>query len=431
MGQEPLKCLASLLAILAPLAIAGVAPAHAGSVTLQALMEDVPESQIIEAMLPDFEKATGIHVRFQRVIYPEMHDRLVAQLSGKSSFYGLLEVDFLWAGEFTEAGWLVDLKPYVDKTGFDLKTMMPSMLDLVGYHKGVLYMIPMYNYSMGVIYRRDLLENPALQAEYRAKIGRALVFPDTLADYVEVSKFMNADAGVAGAAMQGQSGDPNSLEVSNYLFSAGGAYLAAKGKVALDSPEGERALEFYVDNMAHAAQKGAFSATLDDTFYLMCQGKAWSMVTYWWMLAQVDDRTKCPKVAGKVALHVMPGGHGESGGWGWAIPRNQSPELQEAAWRFIDWVQSVKISTARAMQGHAPVDSTVFADSAVLAKYPYYREAQGVVSSGKAFPVFAYSAQYEVLLGRQLSLAASGELTPAAALKGAAGDLEVLLQKSH
>jgi multiple sugar transport system substrate-binding protein len=416
---------------LAALMTIGSPPAKADQITLHALMEDVPESQIIEAMLPDFEKETGIKVQFQRLVYSEMHDKLVTQLTAQSSLYNVLEVDFLWAGEFPEAGWLADLKPFVDKSGFDLKPMIPSMMDLVGNHKGTLYMIPMYNYSMGIIYRTDLLGDPKLQAAYKAKTGHDLTLPATLADYVEVSKFMKANADVAGSAMQGQRGDPNSMEFSNYLFSSGGSYLDKDGKVALNSPEGQKALELYVDNINNGAQKGALSATLDDTFRLMCDGKAWSMVTYWWMLPQVDDKTKCPNVSGKVALGVMPGGHGESGGWGWAIPKNQSPELQDAAWKFIAWVQGEKISIARAMQGHAPVRSDVYEDAGVLGKYPYYKQAQDVVSSGEPFPVFAYSAQYEDVLGRQLSLAASGEAKPADALKAAADGLDDLLKKSQ
>ena len=417
------------VALLVALLLAGSAQAGTNQIVLHALMEDVPETQIIETMLPEFEKATGIQVQFQRLVYTDMHDKLVAQLTGGHSFYNVIEVDFLWAGEFPEAGWLADLTPFVKASGFDLEPMMHSMMDLVGEHKGVLRMIPMYNYSMGLIYRTDLLADPKLQTEYKAKTGKALTFPATLEEYVGISQFMDANAGIAGAAMQGQAGDPNSLEFSNYLFSAGGSYLDGDGNVTLDSPEGLKALELYVANITSGAQKGARSATLDDTFRLMCDGKAWSMVTYWWMLAQIDDGAKCPNVAGKLALAVMPGGHGESGGWGWAIPKNESPEEQDAAWKFIEWVQGPKISIARAMQGHAPVRSDVYEDPGVLARYPYYRQAQAIVSSGEAFPVFAYTAQYEYLLGRELSLAASGDLKPDEALNAAAEALDDLMKK--
>ena len=224
-------------AALAALLTGGAPAAKADPITLNALMEDVPESQIIEAMLPDFEKETGIKVKFQRLVYSEMHDKLVTQLTGQSSLYNVLEVDFLWAGEFPEAGWLADLKPFADKSGFDLKPIIPSMMDLVGYHKGSLMMIPMYNYSMGLIYRTDLLADPKLQAAYKTQTGKDLALPASLAEYVELSKFMSAQGGVAGAAMQGQRGDPNSMEFSNYLFSAGGSYLDKDGNVTLNSPE--------------------------------------------------------------------------------------------------------------------------------------------------------------------------------------------------
>jgi ABC-type glycerol-3-phosphate transport system substrate-binding protein len=420
-----LLCGASLAALLSGHA------AQAEDITLHALMEDVPETHIIEALLPEFTKATGIKVEFQNLVYSDMHDKLVTQLTAGSSAYNVLEVDFLWAGEFPEAGWLAELQPFVDKTNFDLKPFIPSLMDLVGTHKGKLYTIPMYNYSMGLVYRTDLLNDAKLKDAYKAETGKDLALPTSLADYVEISKFMSKNAGVAGAAMQSQRGDPNSMEFSNYLFANGGHYLSPDGQVALDSPEAVKALELYVDNIQHGGQKGALSAALSDTFSVMCAGKAWSMVTYWWMLPQVDDPKACPNAAGKVALSTMPGGHGESGAWGWGIPKNQSAELQDAAWKFISWVQSKEVSQARAMQGHAPTRSDTFADPAVLAKYPYYKQALDVVASGEAFPIFTYSAQYEDVLGRQLSLAGTGDVKPADAIKAAAAGLDELMKKAQ
>jgi len=405
------------------------APAAAQGVTLRALMEDVPETQIIEGLLPEFEKETGIKVEFEKIGYGDMHDKLVAQLIAPESYYNLLEVDFLWAGEFPKAGWLADLKPFVEKSGFDMKPFIPAMVELLGNTAEAMPILPMYSYSMGLIYRKDLLADPKLQEAYKAATGKELALPETLADYVALSKFMKASAGVNGAAMQGQRGDPNAMEFSNYLYSAGGDYLAADGSVALDGPAGKTALDLYVDNIQNGAQQGALSATLDDTLRLMCSGDAFSMVTYWWMLPQLDNAEKCPKVAGKVGLAIMPGGHGESGGWGWGIPANTTPEVQEAAWKFIAWVQSKDVSIARAMQGHAPVRYDVFAEQKVLDKYPFYRAGLGIVSTGKSFPIFAYSAQYEDVLGAQLSLAGGGQATSAEALKAAADGLADLLKK--
>lgn len=403
--------------------------ALAEGITLRALMEDVPETKIIEDMLPDFEAKTGIKVEFEKVGYGDMHDKLVAQLVSGESYYNLLSVDFLWAGEFPAGGWLEDLNPYVAKSGFDMAPVIPSMLDLLGRTDTALPIMPMYNYSMGMIYRTDLIADPALAAKYEAATGKKLAAPTTLDDYVAIAKFFKSDGGVNGAAMQGQKGDPNSMEFSNYLFSAGGDYLDANRKVVLDSDQGRQALTLYNDMIKNAAQTGALSATLDDTLRLMCAGESFSMVTYWWMLPQLDNAEKCPKVAGKVAISVMPGGHGESGGWGWGIPKNIPGDQKDAAWQFIEWVQSKDVSVKRALQGHAPVRSDVFSDPAVLAKYPFYAQAGEIVASGKSFPVFTYSPQYEDVLGTQISLSASGDTPVDAAIKASAKGLEDLLAK--
>ena len=402
--------------------------ASAEGITLHALMEDVPETTIIEKMLPEFTKETGIKVEFEKVGYGDMHDKLVAQLVSGESYYNLLSVDFLWAGEFPAAGWLTDLKPYVEKSGFDLKPFIPSTLDLLGATDKAMPILPMYNYSMGVIYRTDLLKDEKLAKAYEEKTGKKLELPATLADYVELAKFMKANAGVAGAAMQGQKGDPNAMEFSNYLFAAGGEYLDGD-KVVLDSEAGVKALDLYVDAIQNAAQTGALSATLDDTMRLMCSGNAFSMVTYWWMLPQLDNKDACPAVAGKLSLGVMPGGHGESGGWGWGIPANVPDDAKDAAWTFITWVQGKKIAVKRALEGHAPVRSDVFEDKAVLEKYPFYANGMDIVASGKSFPIFTYSAQYEDVLGTQVSLAASGDATTKDAIKAASKGLTDLLSK--
>jgi len=423
----------SLLALMAPLAMglslgAGAGAASAKGLTLHVLMEDVPETSIIEALLPEFEAATGNKVEFEKVAYDDMHDKLVAQLIAPKSFYSLLEVDFLWAGEFPRAGWLTDLKPLATASNFDLSQFLPASVKLLGGSAQSLPILPMYDYSMGLITRTDLLKDPRLQKAYKKAYGVDLAPPATLADYVRIAKFMKKNAGVAGAAMQGQRGDPNSMEFSNYLFSEGGAYLDGK-KVVLDSPAAKKALALYVDNIKNGAQLGALSANLDDTMRLMCSGKAFSMVTYWWMLPQLDNAKKCPAVAGKLSLSPMPGGHGESGGWGWGIPTNVSAETRAAAWQFIQWVQGPKVALKRALEGHAPVRRDIFSNPKVLAKYPYYADALKIVAGGGSFPIFTYTASYEDVLGTQVSQAASGQTSVDAAISAAASGLQKLMRK--
>ncbi|AUH00658.1 extracellular solute-binding protein [Pectobacteriaceae bacterium C52] len=417
-------------ALLSGLILSGLcSTAQAKEIVLRALMEDVPETTIIEKMLPEFENKYHIKVEFEKIGYGDMHDKLVPQLISPQSYYNLLEVDFLWAGEFSRANWLTDLTPRVKKSGFDISAFIPSTVKLLNTDPKKIELIPMYNYSMGMIYRTDMLKDKHLQAKYQATFNKPLELPKTLDDYVTLVKFIKQQTGNPGAAMQGQRGDPNSMEFSNYLFSAGGDYLNADNKVVLDNAAGKKAMGLYVDAIKNGAQTGALSATLDDTIRLMCSGKAFSMVSYWWMLPTLDNPKTCPAVAGKLALSTMPGGHGESGGWGWGIPKNTTDKEKAAAWTFIQWVQSKDISTARALEGHAPVRADVYKDASVLAKYPYYADAEKVVASGKSFPIFTYSAKYEDVLGTALSQVAGGSSTIDDALTQSADQLKKLMKK--
>lgn len=392
----------------------------AQDITLHALMVDVPETRIIEELLPEVTAQTGIAVEFGKVGCGDMHDKLVAQLVGGQSFYNLLSVDFLWAGEFPAGGWLTDLNPYAAVSGFYMSGFIPAMRDLVGETDEAMPILPMYNSSMGLIHRTDLM------AKWQDAMGKPLALPETVEEYVALSKFMAENA---GAAMQGQKGDPNSLEYANNLFGSGGSFLNDAGEVVLDSVEAVKALTLYVDNINNGAQTGALSANLDDTLRLMCSGDAFSMVTYWWMLPQIDNAEAGPAVAGKVALGVMSGRAGESGGWGWGIPTNVPDDQKQAAWEFIAWVQSPEIATRRAMEGHAPVQSDVFSNPEVTAKFPYYADGQQVVEAGKSFPIFTCSVQYEDVLGTQISRAASGDVTPQEAATKAAEGLTELMAK--
>jgi len=398
---------------------------QAQQIVLRVLMEDIPETWIIEELLPLFEKETGIRVEFEKMTYIGMHDKLVAQLLAPVNAYDLMEVDFIWAGEFPAAGWLEPLEPYVQRSGFDLSPYLPSMLDLVGYYQGKLYMIPMYSYTMALIYRTDLLNRPDLQEKYKALYGRPLTVPETLEEYVNICKFMTEHASIPGAAMQGMRGDPNFLEFANYLFAVGGDFVDENWNVILDSPEGRKALELYVENITKAAPVGALNFNLDDTYRVMCQGGAWSFISYWWMLPNLQD---CPNVAGKLAIAPVPGGSGVNGGWGWAIPWN-SPHKEEA-WKFISWVESKEIVRLRALRGHAPTRIDILEDPEVLAKYPFYKDVLPIIAKAKKVPIFAYTAETEDVVGREISLACTGAKTIEQAIADAAKGLEALLKKA-
>ena len=147
------------LAYVLTLSTALAGPAVADTVTI--LMEGVPDTGLVQSLVPEFERATGHDVDIEVVNYAEMHTKLVPQMVASEGSYDAIIVDFYWVGEFSKAGWLQPLDERISADRFDLSPYVPALLDLVGRVEGTTYMLPFYNYAMGLTYRRDLLEDEA------------------------------------------------------------------------------------------------------------------------------------------------------------------------------------------------------------------------------------------------------------------------------
>lgn len=413
----------------------GAAEKPFDGVTINILMEAVPDTDYIKELLPEFTEKTGITVNIEDVNYALMHEKLVPQLTAGegSGSYDVLVVDNYWVGEFVGAGWLypLDEKLATSET-INLDDYLPSMVEMVGKVNDTAYMIPFYNYSMALIYRTDLMEDPALQAEYKEEFGKDLVMPTSIPEYVELSKFMTRDTNgdgqidIYGNAMQGLRPDPTVMEFLNYLYAMGGSIYNEDGSVAINNEIGVETLTLYADAMKNAAPPGSPAYGFDETYAMMAQGQAFSYITYNWMIVQLNDPEKS-SVVDKIKVVRVPGGAGLLGGWGWAIPKSSANP--DAAWEFIQWVESFPIAKQRALMGGSPTRSDVFKDPEVLAKYTYYDEVEKIVAEAVMFPILSRAPQVVEVLGIAISETTAGNITPEAALNTAAAQLAELTDK--
>ncbi|MCD9020956.1 extracellular solute-binding protein [Cohnella silvisoli] len=403
----------------------GSASSGSGKKQLNILMESVPDTDIVKKEIAKFTKETGIAVNIEAVNYSAMHEKLVPQLVNSSSSYDLIVVDNYWVGEFTSAGWLEPLDTFIQRDKFDTSVYLKSMFDMVGQVDGTTYMLPFYNYAMSLIYRKDVFEDADLKSKYQAEFGREMKIPDTLEEYVNISKFITKQKGdkMYGSVMMGLRPDPISVEWLNYLYSSGGDIYGKDGKPVINNESGIKALDLYIDNMNNAAPKGSAGFGFDEAFNVFAQGNAASFITYNWMLAKLNNESES-KVAGKVDIASVPGGTSLNGGWGWAIPKNA--EDKEASWKFLKWIESFDIAKDRALQGGSPTRKDVFADDDVLGQYQYYVKVQKVIDESRMIPIISEAPQLIEILGRELSEAVSGGKTSKDALDTVAKEVQDL-----
>ncbi len=399
--------------------------------TIRLLMETVPDTKYIQELLPEFEKQTGIKVEMEVISYNDMHAKLIPQLlSAKGSYDGIV-VDFYWVGEFIKAGWLMPLDDLVQRDKFNTSVYVPKLTDLVGKVDGVQYMLPFYNYSMAVIYRKDLLEDPKEQAAFKAKYGIDLKVPTDWDEYWKQVEFFTRDTDndgkkdLYGTVIQGQRGDCVSMQWANFLYGMGGRFQDKDWNPTINSDAGIKAMEAYREAVVKFSPPGSESFCFDEAANVMAQGKAYSLQTFNIMFAGFDD-PESSKVVGKVGITSNPGG-GLNGGWGWAIPN--SSQNKEAVWKFYQWVESYEIAKKRALLGGAPTQTRIFTDPDVIAKRPYYPILGEILAGSQDFPVFTYTTELVEKMGLEFNLAATGEKEPKAALDAANAAYRKLLIK--
>ncbi len=399
--------------------------------TVHILMETVPDTDYIKTLVPEFTAATGIEVEIEAISYIDMHSKLVPQLASPSGGYEAIVVDFYWVAEFTKAGWLMPLDDLIKQDSVDTSVYVPTLMSLVGKVNDVTYMLPFYNYSMGIIYRTDLLADPKEQADFKAKYGIDLKEPTAWDEYKKQVEFFSRDTDgdgnrdFFGTINQGQRGDCICMQWSNYLYANGGQYHDANWKATFNGPAGIKAVEDFRDDIAKHGPTGAESFCFDEANSVFGQGKAYSFVTFNILLAGFDDPANST-VVGKASITSNPGG-GLNGGWGWAIPN--SSQNKDAAWKFIKWVESKEIVKKRTLAGGAATQGWVFDDPDVVAARPYMGKLKTLVATAQEFPVFTYTVDMVEVLGRELNLAVSGQKDPKEALDLAAEEFNKLAKK--
>lgn len=389
---------------------------------LNITMEAVPETDFIETLIPQFEEETGMTVNINVVNFNVMYETLVTQLSGPAGrgTDDLIQVTNAWSDQFPRADWMLPLDDYMDSSGFDSAPYVDAIWDGLNTVSGGTYFVPFYHWSLGWMYRTDLLSDGDLAAAYEAEYGRELQVPESVEELLDFQAFMTREIGgdqMYGTVLQGSS-PQNIPEFLPYFFSHG-AELFEDGEVVVDNARGVEAIQLYVDAFGNAPE-GAQGMQFDQTQAVMAQGNAASMVGYLWMKGVIEGADGSV-VSGKLGMTNMPGGTGFLGAWGWGIPKS-SPN-PDAAWAFINWVESYDIARERAALGGEPTRLDIYEDEELLAENPDWPTHLEILQNARTWPVGLRTEEGQDIIGTTLLRAVVGEITAERAAELIAEDL--------
>jgi multiple sugar transport system substrate-binding protein len=395
---------------------------------------------------PKWEELTGIKVKVVEVPIAEMFTKIMQEYRAGTGAYDALNVIPAWMPDLANAGALEVLDPYVEKYGFkgELQTIAATYRDNQMTVDGKIYGFPDDGDVFLMYYRKDIFADPKLQAEFKAKAGRDMTVPKTWAEFDEVGQFLTDKLApnTYGAAFFRQ--PPYGMYMFQERFrNEGGKFFDADTmKATINSEVGIKTLEGmrnenkfmppgveqfgFVENLA-AFLSGQTAMTI-----------SWPPYGRWAAGYGTDEEVLSwvPKstIAGKVGYALPPGGHPQLAA-GFALSVASTSKQKEAAYLFIQWLNSEDTSLQRVQLPYAlrdPFRDSHFTSPEYLAKWPDAKDYLAALGEGAKTGLLDLSLlqtdKYEEVLRQAISKLWSGE-DAKSILDAAAADWDAITDK--
>lgn len=434
---------------------------------LHGITERTPSSNYAkEELAAAFEKATGIKVDFETTSWDQMFDKSIKDMEAKTGIYDLvyIEQDIIYS--YLSRSFLVDLtktladNPKLAAPDFDTK----SFTSFINYFKDPsnehLYGVPMEAFIKPYLYRKDLFDDPKVQAAFKAKYTYDLAPATTHQQYRDIAEFFTQwgrdnDEELWGTTVQASSGHPASVyEVLESVWPTFGVYNwgidASKNYAAsvanggtMNSDKAKAGLQWWLDNLKYAPPEST-SSTWDEVAATFAAGRAAQGLVYGENTAWIATDDSRSKVVGKVGVALPPLAEGvkaeaEAGkgyvgyfdGGAYGIP--VTSKNKEAALLFLQFIGQASVQPDWAVKSARITLTSTYDDPAVreqdkkLNGYYTLMKQTGNLFAGA--PPYPFHAQVREAISPFFYEAITGQITAGDALDKAAAAAEAELGK--
>ena len=326
MRKKLLCCLCLLALMFSGLAAAGE--------TIRVLGLNTPLVEGMKALVPEFEKETGIKVIIEQFAEDQLTQKLAVELaSGNTDLDVFVSRPLNEARMFKKNGYAIDLTPYFkDDADYDFDDFTVGAIEstrIDGYQTG----IPMMNEVQLVFYRKDIFEE------------RGLTPPDTFDELVEIAKELtDRDNGFYAILMRGQRSPPIT-QLSSFLYGFGGDWFDRKTMTAtFDTPEALKAIDLYGTLLREYGPPGAPNMSWPQMQAIYQQGKGAMYIDASSHLPMLLDPTRSDiaKVTGVALFPAGPAGRKVFDITAWMLGIHSKSQKKDAAWKFIRFCSNKK-----------------------------------------------------------------------------------------
>jgi len=388
-----------------------------GEKKLVLMMQQSPQGDALKAIVPDFEKATGVKVEVQSYPYDAQMNNYRMEYNSKSGQWDVLLLSGAWMQEGIKA------KYHVPLNQFDMSQLKKDDIPhfgVIGSADGIPYGVPWFGEFKALFLRSDLLNDPKEKAAFKAKYGYDLDIPKTEEQYWDQLKFFHRpDKGLSGTIFYGKRHVWIQIPFQTMLRARGLSYINCDTFEPYGSTPG--VIQGMKDYKA-AFQYAAPSSLNDDWFTgnaLWQSGAAYSISTWSTVLLYSND-PQVSKIAGKVIMTGYPT----------KLPKVEGLMVQDLlsvsstsknkdlAWKFITWAvskESMVNAVLKAPLGHVPMNYAAMVDPEANKKLPLAKMADMLKGYSRVLPSeppLAEGTHIDLeVLTKDLSLYINGDLT--------------------
>lgn len=298
-----------------------------------------PEWDLMQKLLPNFIKETGINVEIKFFAEAERRSKERLDAATGAGVYQIYYMDETNVSEFASAGWVLPILKYYPQN-FDFKDFIPAWVNIASY-EGVAYFAPVIGMGDFLMYRKDILKEKGISV------------PKTLDQYMSAVKRLNDPPKIYGNVTRGAR-TTNWWRWGTFFFALGGKYLDGN-KPVFNSPEAVEATKLYMD-MVKNAPPGTATFDWGECGEAFRSGKAVFFIDadafYDW-----NEDPKKSNIAGKVGYAAPPAGPagafsaGAVHGLGISASGCKTEATRRDAARFIAWATSKENEMNRLKNG--------------------------------------------------------------------------------
>ncbi|MEP2942492.1 MAG: sugar ABC transporter substrate-binding protein [Hyphomicrobiales bacterium] len=303
--------------------------ANAGEITIAT----VNNGHMIEMqkLTPEFEKANpDIKVNWVTLDEGTLRSRVTTDITTKGGQFDVMTIGMYEAPIWGKNNWLVPLE---FDASYDVDDILPSIRAGLSYDSK-LFAAPCYGESSMIMYRKDLVDAAGLTItdnptwDHMEKVAAALHKPDD---------------GVFGICLRGKPGwGDNMAFITTLANSFGAQWFNEDWTPALDSPEWNAAVNFYVNLLTKYGPPGSEGNSFNEILALINEGKCGIWIDATIAASFVTD-PKQSKVADKMAFAQSPQKATTKGAnwlWAWSLAIPAGTKQAGDAKKFIEWATS-------------------------------------------------------------------------------------------